>query len=75
VTRVPPISVRDALALLLVYRIDHDVRERGEHSRFRHRDGRATTLVEHDDRPISPTLVRLMAADLEMTVEDFLRQL
>jgi HicA-like toxin of HicAB toxin-antitoxin system len=69
------LSVRDALSLLILYRIDHNLRERGDHTRYRHRDGRTTTLPEHEGRPISPTLVRLIAADLEMSVGDFLSQL
>ncbi len=72
---IPPLTIRDALSLLVVYRFDTDMRERGDHTRYRHRDGRTTTLPEHEGRPISPTLVRLIAADVEMSIEDFLKQL
>jgi hypothetical protein len=74
-TPVPILSQRDVFSLILLYRIDTHMSERGTHTRYRHRDGRTTTLPEHEGRPISPTLVRLIAADLEMSVEDFLSQL
>ena len=74
-TPVPILSQRAAFSLILLYRIDTHMSERGAHTRYRHRDGRTTTLPEHEGRPISPTLIRLIAADLEMSVEDFLSEL
>ena len=69
---VPVLAQNELVALVVLYRIDAHTRDRGHHSLWRHRDGRTTTVPEHDGRAVSPTLVRLIAADLEMSVEDFL---
>jgi hypothetical protein len=71
-TPVPVLTLTELVSLIVLYRIDTETRDRGQHSLWRHHDGRTTTVPEHDDRPISPTLVRLIAGDLEMSVEDFL---
>jgi predicted RNA binding protein YcfA (HicA-like mRNA interferase family) len=45
---------------------------RGSHKQFRHPDGRVTTVPFHSGRDISPTLLRKIAADVRMTLEEFL---
>jgi predicted RNA binding protein YcfA (HicA-like mRNA interferase family) len=50
------------------------VRQRGSHKQFRHPDGRATTVLFHTGRDISPILLRQIAKDIGMTVEDLLRR-
>ena len=47
------------------------VRQRGSHKQFRHVDGRATTVPDHGGRDISPSLLRKIANDIGMTVEEF----
>ncbi len=49
-----------------------EVRQRGSHRQFRHIDGRATTVPFHQGRDISPTLLRQIAKDIGLSVEDFL---
>jgi predicted RNA binding protein YcfA (HicA-like mRNA interferase family) len=49
------------------------VRQRGSHMQFRHADGRATTVPDHGGRDISPTLLRQIAKDIDMTAEEFVR--
>jgi predicted RNA binding protein YcfA (HicA-like mRNA interferase family) len=39
---------------------------------FRHADGRGTTVPDHGGRDISPSLLRKIARDIGMTVEEFL---
>jgi predicted RNA binding protein YcfA (HicA-like mRNA interferase family) len=48
------------------------VRQRGSHMQFRHADGRGTTVPDHRGRDISPSLLRKIASDIGMTVEEFL---
>lgn len=48
------------------------VRQKGSHQQFRHTDGRGTTVPCHKGRDISPTLLRKIASDIELTVEEFL---
>ena len=49
------------------------VRQRGSHRQFRHIDGRFTTVPFHSGRDISPVLLRRIVKDINMTVEEFLR--
>jgi predicted RNA binding protein YcfA (HicA-like mRNA interferase family) len=50
-----------------------EVRQRGSHKQYRHSDGRVTTVPFHKGRDISPTLLRKIVADIEMTIDDFLQ--
>jgi predicted RNA binding protein YcfA (HicA-like mRNA interferase family) len=47
------------------------VRQRCSHMQFRHSDGRGTTVPDHGGRDISPTLLRKIARDIGLTVEEF----
>jgi predicted RNA binding protein YcfA (HicA-like mRNA interferase family) len=49
-----------------------EVRQRGSHRQYRHSDGRGTTLPFHVSRDISPTLLRKIARDIGITVEELL---
>jgi predicted RNA binding protein YcfA (HicA-like mRNA interferase family) len=48
------------------------VRQRGSHKQYRHPDGRGTTVPFHSGRDISPILLRQIAKDIGMTIQDFL---
>lgn len=50
-----------------------EVRQRGSHKQFRHSDGRFTTVPFHQGRDISPFLLRKIAEDIKLTVEEFLK--
>jgi predicted RNA binding protein YcfA (HicA-like mRNA interferase family) len=50
-----------------------EVRQRGSHKQFRHPDGRATTVPDHKGRDISPLLLRKIADDIGMRLDDLLR--
>jgi len=47
-----------------------EARQRGSHKQFRHPDGRSTTVPFHAGRDISPTLLRKIARDIGLTVEE-----
>ncbi|MBN1363755.1 MAG: type II toxin-antitoxin system HicA family toxin [Syntrophaceae bacterium] len=49
-----------------------EVRQRGSHKQFRHSDGRFTTVPIHQGRDISPILLRQIAKDIRLTIEEFL---
>ncbi|MBV6624434.1 MAG: type II toxin-antitoxin system HicA family toxin [Rivularia sp. (in: Bacteria)] len=49
-----------------------EVRQKGSHKQFRHQDGRGTTVPFHKGRDISPRLLRQIASDIELTVEELL---
>ncbi|MDG1302515.1 MAG: type II toxin-antitoxin system HicA family toxin [Opitutae bacterium] len=49
------------------------VRQRGSHIQLRHEDGRATTVPMHKGRDISPSLLRKIASDIRLTIDELLR--
>jgi predicted RNA binding protein YcfA (HicA-like mRNA interferase family) len=51
----------------------YEVRQRGAHKQFRHEDGRGTAVPFHQGRDISPILLRQIARDIGMTIQEFLK--
>ena len=51
-----------------------EVRQRGSHRQYRHPDGRSTTVPFHKGRDISPILLRQIAKDIGLTIEELLKQ-
>jgi predicted RNA binding protein YcfA (HicA-like mRNA interferase family) len=49
-----------------------EIRQKGSHKQFRHEDGRGTTVPFHKGRDISPRLLRQIASDIELTIDEFL---
>jgi predicted RNA binding protein YcfA (HicA-like mRNA interferase family) len=49
-----------------------EVRQRGSHKQYRHADGRGTTVPFHPGRDISPVLLRQIAKDIGMTIQEFI---
>jgi predicted RNA binding protein YcfA (HicA-like mRNA interferase family) len=62
---------REVVALLAALGFA-EVRQRGSHKQFRHADGRNTTVPFHAARDITPTLLRKIARDIGLTVEELL---
>lgn len=50
------------------------VRQRGSHVQYRHADGRGTTVPMHKGRDIAPPLLRQIAKDISLTVEELVSQ-
>jgi predicted RNA binding protein YcfA (HicA-like mRNA interferase family) len=71
VGNIPVLKPREVVGLLKA-RGFSEVRQRGSHKQFRHPDGRVTTVPFHAGRDISPTLLRRIAADVRLTVEELL---
>ena len=69
--KAPVLKPREVVALLGKLGFA-EVRQRGSHRQFRHADGRGTTVPFHQGRDISPTLLRQIAKDIGLSVEDFL---
>jgi predicted RNA binding protein YcfA (HicA-like mRNA interferase family) len=47
-------------------------RQKDSDCQFKHADGRQTTVPNHPGRDISPFLLRQIAKDIGMTIEDFI---
>ena len=67
---VPVLRPREVIAILAALGFE-EVRQRGSHKRFRHADGRATTVPVHAGRDLSPILLRRIARDAGLTVHEF----
>ncbi len=70
--RIPTLRPREVEALLLKHGF-RLVRQRGSHRQYRHDDGRGTTVPFHAGRDIAPALLRKIARDIGMSVEEFLQ--
>jgi predicted RNA binding protein YcfA (HicA-like mRNA interferase family) len=71
VASVPVLKPREVAALLHAHGFV-EVRQRGSHEQFRHPDGRGTTVPFHVGRDVSPALLRKIARDIGITVEELL---
>ena len=68
---VPVLKPREVVAVLEAHGFA-EVRQRGSHKQFRHADGRCTTVPFHMGRDISPSLLRKIARDVQLTVDELL---
>jgi len=68
---IPVLKPKDVAAILVRLGFE-EVRQRGSHKQFRHSDGRFTTLPCHTNRDISPILLRQIAKDINLTIEEFI---
>jgi predicted RNA binding protein YcfA (HicA-like mRNA interferase family) len=48
-------------------------RQKGSHKQFRHADGRCTTVPFHVGRDLSPILLRQIAKDVGLTLDEFIQ--
>ena len=72
-TSVPVLKPSEAIRILQRLGFS-EVRQRGSDKQFRHPDGRGTTVPFHPGRDISPILLRQIARDIGLTVEDLLKE-
>ena len=70
--KIPVLKPREVIAILRNLGFT-EVRQRGSHKHFRHSDGRGTTVPDYQGRDISPALLRKIAEDIGMTVDEFLQ--
>lgn len=69
--KLPVLKPREVIALLRTLGFE-EVRQRGSHKQFKHADGRFTTVPFHEGRDLSPILLRQIARDIGVRVEDLL---
>lgn len=68
----PPV-LRPAEVMTILERLGFsEVRRRGSHIQYRHPDGRGTTVPYHAGRDLSPILLRQIAKDIGLTVDELL---
>ncbi len=71
--KIPVLKPREVVRILEKLGFSKS-RQRGSHKQYRHSDGRATTVPFHSNRDISPVLLRQIAKDIGMTIEQFLQK-
>ena len=49
-----------------------ETRQKSSHKQFRHPDGRCTTVPFLQGRDLSPLLLKQIAGDIGMTIEEFI---
>lgn len=69
---IPVLKPREVIALLQALGFV-EARQRGSHKQFRHPDGRCTTVPFHAGRDISPILLRQIAKDIGLSIEELLK--
>lgn len=69
---IPVLKPNEVIAILLALGFT-EVRQRGSHKQLRDPLGRCTTVPFHQGRDISPVLLRQIAKDIGLTVDEFLR--
>jgi predicted RNA binding protein YcfA (HicA-like mRNA interferase family) len=68
--RIPVLKPEEAMRILRNLGFDL-IRQKGSHCQFKHMDGRQTTVPNHRGRDLSPFLLRQIAKDIGMQIEDF----
>jgi predicted RNA binding protein YcfA (HicA-like mRNA interferase family) len=71
VTHVPPLKAREVITILQRLGFG-EIRQKGSHKQFRHADGRTTTVPVHPGRDVSPVLIRRIADEIGIPIDDFL---
>ena len=68
---IPVLKPREVVAILRAHGFE-EVRQRGSHKQFGHADGRFTTVPFHKGRDVAPSLLRKIAEDIGMGIDEFL---
>jgi len=68
---IPVLKPSEVISILVALGFS-EVRQRGSHKQFRDEKGRCTTVPFHQGRDISPVLLRQIAKDVGLTIDEFL---
>lgn len=69
---IPVLKPNEVIAILTKLGFT-EVRQRGSHKQFRDTTGRCTTVPFHKGRDISPILLRQIAKDIGLALDEFLK--
>ncbi len=69
----PPVLKPRQVAAILEKLGFAEIRQRGSHRQYRHSDGRHTTVPFHGGRDISPLLLKQIAKDIGLTIDELVR--
>ncbi len=68
---IPVLKPGEVITILLQFGFV-EVRQRGSHKQFHNTAGKVTTVPYHQGRDISPVMLRQIAKDIGLTVDEFL---
>lgn len=68
----PVLKPREVVAILKKLGFEK-VRQHKSQKQFRHPDGRGMTVPLHPGRDVSPTLLRQIARDIGLSIDEFLK--
>ena len=69
--KVPVLKPREVVSILEKLGF-LEIRQRGSHKQYRHSDNRCAAVPFHPGRDISPILLRQIAKDIGLSIEEFL---
>jgi len=71
-TRLPRLKGKELIRILerVGFRV---IRSKGSHTFLRHSDGRATVVPVHSGETLGPGLLRAILRDVEMEIDDLLK--
>lgn len=70
---IPVLKPEEVIKILIKMGFE-EVRQVGSHKQFRHLDGRGTTIPFHKGRDISPILLKKIASDIGLNIQEFLQR-
>ena len=70
--KLPLLSAEELIRILRKMGFE-EIRQKGSHKYFKHRDGRATVVPIHQGRDIGRGLLRKILREIEVNREDFLK--
>jgi predicted RNA binding protein YcfA (HicA-like mRNA interferase family) len=74
VTRLPVVTFREVDRVLRRLGFE-EIRRKGSHVFYRHADGRTTTAPDHKGRDIARPLLREILREIDVSVENFVKEL
>ena len=66
-SNIPVLKLQEVIRIL-----ESIGRQKGSHKQLRHKDGRGMTVPFHKGRDILPRLLRQIASDIGLTIEEML---
>ena len=73
-TRLPVLKHRMMEKVLLNLGFEL-IRQKGSHAFYRHPDGRTTTVPKHKGRDLARPLIREILREIEISVDDFIKEM
>jgi predicted RNA binding protein YcfA (HicA-like mRNA interferase family) len=72
--KYPVLKAEEIIRILLIFGFI-EVRQKGSHKQFKHKDGRMTTVPVHKRRDISPILLKQILKEINIDLNKFIAYL